>query len=128
MSANPTDHSVSEQPVLQEPEGLSTGRAVATAIVFGVVFFFAVLWSVRMFKTEERALAPQGTITVPGEIGKPEIGIVNQRLFELQLEAEEKRNQQRKQLNGYGWTDREKQIIHIPIDRAMEKLATEAKK
>ncbi len=128
MSANPSDHSLSERPVLQEPEGLSTGRAVAIAIVFLVASFFAVLWSVRLFKTEERALAPQGTNTVPEEIGKPQIGIVNQRLFELQLEAEEKKNQQRKRLNSYGWTDREKQIIYIPIDQAMEKLATEPKK
>jgi len=123
MSANPTDHTVSERPQLQEPESLSTRRAVAIAILFLVVFFFAVLWSVRIFKTEERALAPQGTITVPAEIGKSQIGIVNQRLFELQLEAEQKKNQQLKRLNSYGWTDREKQIIHIPIDQAMEKLA-----
>ncbi len=128
MSANPTDHTVSERPQLQEPESLSTRRAVAIAILFLVVFFFAVLWSVRIFKTEERALAPQGTITVPAEIGKSQIGIVNQRLFELQLEAEQKKNQQLKRLNSYGWTDREKQIIHIPIDQAMEKLAAEGKK
>ncbi len=128
MSANPTDHTVSERPQLQEPESLSTRRAVAIAILFLVVFFFAVLWSVRIFKTEERALAPQGTITVPAEIGKSQIGIVNQRLFELQLEAEQKKNQQVNRLNSYGWTDREKQIIHIPIDQAMEKLAAEGKK
>ena len=123
MSANPSDHSLSERPQLQEPEGVSSRRAVTIAVSFLVVFFFAVLWSVRIFKTEEHALAPQGTITVPAEIGKSQIGIVNQRLFELQLEAEQKKNEQTKRLNSYGWTDREKQIIHIPIDQAMEKLA-----
>lgn len=128
MSANSADHSLSERPPVQEPEGLSSRRAVAIAIFFGVLFFFAVLWSVRIFKTEERVLAPQGTITVPAEIGKSEIGIVNQRLFELQLEAQQKKNEQLKWLNSYGWTDREKQIIHIPIDQAMEKLAAEGKK
>jgi len=128
MSADSAEHSLSERPLVQEPEGLSTRRVAAIAIFFAVLFFFAVLWSVRIFKTEERALAPQGTITVPAEIGKSEIGIVNQRLFELQLEAQQKKNEQLKWLNSYGWTDREKQIIHIPIDQAMDKLAAEGKK
>jgi len=28
-------------------------------------------------------------------------------------------------LTGYGWEDREKGIVHIPVDRAMEKIAGE---
>ncbi len=128
MSVLPTQQPASERPEAQEPEGLASVRAVVIAIVFLVIFFFATLWSVEIFQGEERRIAPQGTIPIPREIGKPEIGIVNQRLFELQREAKQKRNEQLGRLNSYGWVDREKQIIHIPIDRAMEKLSGESKK
>ncbi len=30
---------------------------------------------------------------------------------------------QKKQLNGYGWVDRSAGVVHIPIERAMERVA-----
>ncbi len=53
--------------------------------------------------------------------------MVNQRLFELQREPEQKRAEELDRLNGYGWVDRNKQIVHIPIERAMEKLVAGSK-
>ena len=128
MTVLPTHQPSSEYPVMQEPEGVATGKAVVVGIIFLVIFFFATLWSVRIFQSEERTIAPQGTISPPKEIGDPQIGIVNQRLFELQREAEQKRTEQRDRLNSYGWVDRENRIIHIPIDRAMEKLSQGSQK
>jgi len=128
MTVLPTHRPPSEHPVVQEPEGVATVKAVVVGIIFLVIFFFATLWSVRIFQSEERTIAPQGTISPPKEIGDPQIGIVNQRLFELQREAEQKRTEQRDRLNSYGWVDRENRIIHIPIDRAMEKLSQGSQK
>ena len=36
------------------------------------------------------------------------------------LELNEARNQQRSELDTYGWVDRSHGIVHIPIDRAMD--------
>ncbi len=114
--------------MVQEPEGLPTVRAVVIAVIFLVIFFLATLWSVRILHSEERRLGPaQELIPSPREIGKPEIGMVNQRLFELQLDAKKKRDEQLQRLNSYGWVDRDKQLIHIPIDQAMETIARERK-
>ncbi len=38
------------------------------------------------------------------------------------------RAQEDKRLGGYGFVDKEKQIVHIPIDVAMQKVVEEAKK
>lgn len=113
-----------EQPVVQEPERLATKRVVLVAVIFLVIFTLATLWAVAMMRGEERRAEPQ-VIRAPLEVGKPEIGMVNQRLFELQLDAREKRDQQLRRLNSYGWVDRDKQIIHLPIDRAMQLLSAE---
>jgi len=113
-----------EQPVVQEPEGMATKRPVLVAVVCLVIFTLATLWAVAIMCGEERPLAARADLTTM-EIGKPEIGIVNQRLFLLQLDAKEKREEQLRRLNSYGWVDRDKQVIHLPIDRAMQLLSAE---
>jgi hypothetical protein len=38
-------------------------------------------------------------------------------------EYQEQRKREEKILNGYGWVDRDKGLVHIPIDEAMKTLA-----
>lgn len=113
----------SEPPVVQQAEGVRIKTAVAVAVAFLIIFTLAVLWAVRIMHGEELRGGPRAD-PVPGEIGKPQIGMVNQRLFELQLDAKEKRDHQLRRLDSYGWVDRDKEIIRLPIDRAMELLST----
>ena len=129
MSVTPSSQGSQEHPEVQEPEGLPAVRLVAIGFIFLVIFSFATFWSVRILRSEEEKIGvSEEAIPKPPEIGKPQIGIVNQRLFELQLEAKQKRDEQLARLNSYGWVDRDKQIIHIPIDQAMEKLVREPKR
>src|SRR5262249_11924844 len=81
----------SEQRPVQEPEGVNVVRAVRIAIAVLIAFTLATLWADRIMHGEERKIVAQDAI--PSEIGKPQIGMTNQRLFELQLEAEEKRRE-----------------------------------
>jgi hypothetical protein len=110
---------------VQEPERLASKRLVLVAVVFFLIFILATLGAVAIWRKEERRLEPQAVIPSPQEIGKPEIGMVNQRLFELQLDAKQLREQQMSRLKSYGWVDKDNQLIHIPIDRAMELLSRE---
>jgi hypothetical protein len=101
---------------------------VVIAVCFLLIFFVATLWSVKISRREEQKIGPRPElIPTPREIGKPEIGMVNQRLFEHQLDAKHKRDDQLRRLNSYGWVDRDKQVIHIPIDQAMDRIARERK-
>src|SRR5262249_40576780 len=113
-----------DQPVVQEPEGLATKRALLVAVLFLVIFTLATLWAVAMMRGEERQVAPRAD-PVPPEVGKPQIGIVNQRLFHQQLDAKQKRNEQLRYLKSYGWVDRAKQIIPVQSDRPMQLLSSE---
>jgi hypothetical protein len=117
----------SERPVVQEPEAVATNRAVRVAILFLLVFAVATLWSVAIMN-KGRDLDAQEVIPSPREVGKPEIGMVNQRLFELQLDGKQQRDEQLRWLNSYGWVDRDKQVIHIPIERAMELMSAEPRR
>lgn len=45
--------------------------------------------------------------------------------FELPTQGERERADQRRQLDGYGWVDRERGLVHIPIDRAIDQIVSE---
>jgi hypothetical protein len=59
-------------------------------------------------------------------MGKHEIGIVDQVPFEVDHRLEEWRESRSARLNGYGWIDRSKGIAHVPIERAMDAVASGA--
>jgi len=119
-------HPVAEEHPRQEPESVDVPRAVLIAIIALAIFALAVFEADRILHQETKTLA--GPAPIPGEIGQPEIGMVNQRLFQLQREAEELRAEQMQRLNSYGWIDRNEEIIHIPIDQAMEALVSSSKR
>jgi hypothetical protein len=126
---NPSAHQEdsSGRPTAQEPELLPMRKLIAVAAIAFIVFFGATLWSIEILHGEGGMTEPLESLPIPVEIGRPEIGIVEQRLFELQLEAQHKRQEQMKRLRSYGWVDRQKGIIHLPIDRAIELMVSESR-
>lgn len=57
-------------------------------------------------------------ITTAARVHEVVLGPVAPALIEL-------RQREEKQLGSYGWQDKEKQVVRIPIERAMEKLVEE---
>ncbi len=68
---------------------------------------------------------PRDVTPRPAKLGQPEIGIVNQELFEQDTRAEQTRQAQRQRLSTYGWVDRARGTVHVPIERAMERAVEE---
>jgi hypothetical protein len=66
-----------------------------------------------MSRAGERAAIP----TPPHEVGR-----VFQRPFALEKTNQQLKLEQRKHLSSYGWVDRDRQLIHIPIDQAIDQL------
>ena len=124
MSQGPSKVEAVEPTKPRDPEHLPIGKVLAVAAIAAVIFLLSVLWAERTLRAENRTIEPA---TIPPEVGRSQIGMVNQRLFELHEEAIKKRAEQERRLNSYGWVDRDKQIIHLPIERAMEQMAAESK-
>jgi hypothetical protein len=96
--------------------------AVGVAAI--VLFSGAVLWARNILRDETRAALPQGEAPAP-HVGQDEIGIVDQKMFELEGRAELLRRDQLRRRDSYGWVDRDAGIIHIPIQRAMDETVKE---
>lgn len=108
-----------------DPDRMPMKKVIAVALAAFLIFGLSVLWANNILGVQTTRALPAGPPPAPSEIGKPRVGMVNQWLFELQTEAPNKREEQLKRLESYGWVDRDKQIIHIPIRRAMEQMAAE---
>ena len=109
-------------PEAQADEHVASGRIIAVGVLALLVFAGATWWSTRTWRTTTTRLEPNGPIAPGAEIGKPEIGLVEQVPFETSRGAEQYRREQHEWLNGYGWIDREKGVIHVPIEKAIDQL------
>jgi len=123
MSSHGTQN---EHPPGHESEDAIDYKKVILVGVFSLVAFaLGTVWAVKILHHEqEKAHAATGVPRVPAELGRPAIGIVDQVLFEGDQRLSVWRAERAARLNGYGWVDRSKGLVHIPIERAMEQAAS----
>jgi hypothetical protein len=109
----------------QEEERLALPLVGVVAAVALIVFTVAVLWAARILGQQTRQDQPEGPPPPPAKAGAPEIGIVDQTMFELEGRADALLAEQRRTLESYGWVDRDAGVIHIPIQEAMRQVGKE---
>jgi len=102
-----------------EEDRIASAKIVWVGVVALVVFFLGSLAAGMGMKAMSRAVNPDGPPPMPAEAGKAKIGLVEQRLFEHANQGVAWREQARQRLESTGWVDREKGIVHIPIEQAM---------
>jgi hypothetical protein len=106
----------------QRPE---SGRFVSAVIAGAlIVFTFFVVGTWAQLQERQKHLNPAGP-SEPQELGKAEINIVNTGLMQLDTRAYDEKNEQLQRLHGYGWVDRDAGVVHIPIERAIERVVSE---
>lgn len=107
--------------VLPEDERLPVGKIAVVSVVTLVAFAIGILWTVQiMHAVEDANEASFGARVEPSEIGKAEIGIVDQQLFAVERRAADFAQIKLQSLQSAGWVSRKEQIVHIPIERAMQ--------
>jgi hypothetical protein len=110
----------------QEPDRVPTRRITLIGVVGLLVFGGAALWSSRV------QLGLSGTIhsNTAGRAehaGEREVGMVYQRPFERENIAAARSAAARERLESVGWVDRERGVVHVPIEQAMEIIARRGK-
>jgi len=111
---------MSHFPIVQEPDQIASRRVVAIGVGSLVLFVLGVIATGLFLRQSAGTLEPRGEARVTPEIGQSEIGIVNQTPFGLVGKSDLQKAPQRERLEHYGWVDRQRGIVHIPIERAME--------
>ncbi len=94
---------------------------IATVMILITGFIVAALWASLFFYPRELVLA-----RVPAEplIGTSQLGAMPRLDDDTAEFLDELRESHIETLNSYGWVDRERGVVRIPIERAMELLSS----
>lgn len=101
------------EPIPPEDEALPVGKIVIAAACAVAIFTVAVAIAWWMSLAGTPSSIPHFSA---------EVGNVDQRPFALETTAQQLQLDQRQRLSSYGWVDRTRNTIHIPIDVAIERL------
>lgn len=109
------------RPPPPEPVGVHTRKVALIGAAALLIFTVATGGQWLAMRGWERE--PQAPM--PAEVGRTEIGMVNQEPFAEDTRAASLLRLQRERLSSYGWVDRDARLIHVPVEEAMQQLLTE---
>jgi hypothetical protein len=112
-------------PEAQAEEAIHWGKVLGVGIGALIAFTIAVWITARFMQTRERMLQPNGPDPVPRQIGEGEIGIVDQVPFDVARAAAQYRRERLERLGSWGWVDRKRGIVHMPVEKAMDAVVAE---
>jgi hypothetical protein len=105
----------------QSEDHIDFQKVILVGVVSLIIFALGIWWAAGILRHEtKRAEDTTGLAADPALIGKPEIGIVDQVPFNGDHRLADWRRERSSRLNSYGWVDRAKGIVHVPIERAMD--------
>jgi hypothetical protein len=112
-------------PEAQAEEAIHWSKVLGVGIGALIAFTIAVWITARFMQTRERMLQPNGPDPIPRQIGEGEIGIVDQVPFDVARAAAQYRRERLERLGSWGWIDRKRGIVHMPIEKAMDAVVAE---
>jgi hypothetical protein len=79
-----------------------------------------------MLRHDTNEYQAKGTPPRPALVGKAEIGIIDTAEFDKDPRLEDWKKDKQKRLQSYGWVDKQKSLIHIPIDKAIDQVVADS--
>src|SRR6185369_869252 len=114
-------------PAPQNQDRIDFTKVIAVGVVSLIIFALSSWWAYTILRGERIQLtARRGDAPPPAEMGKPEIGIVDQVPFDKDHRLEVWKKDQKDRLESYGWIDRKRGLIHVPIEQAMAEVVAGA--
>jgi hypothetical protein len=108
-------------------DGMNIAKIIIVGVVSLVIFAVSAVIAGVIISMDEGQLKVRGMAPLPADIQKKEeIGIIDYVEFDRDTRLEVWRKDMAKKLSSYGWVDRQKGIIHIPIEQAMKDVIQQA--
>jgi hypothetical protein len=124
MSSTP--HATDNHAPSEDPDGVDIKKIITVGGVSLLIFAISAVIAALIMRGENKQYEARGLAPPPADIGKDEIGIVDQVEFAQDRRLDEWKAAKRKRLDSYGWVDRSKNLVHIPIDKAIDQVVTQA--
>jgi hypothetical protein len=107
----------------QEEDHVAWRGVVAFLGMVAVVSAALVAWTVSIVQGSFRALRPSGVFMEQALGPRHTVSRVREDLFAEQRRTEPLNARKRRELSSYGWVDRERGIVRIPIEQAIDLVA-----
>jgi hypothetical protein len=112
---------------VQEEDRIAIGKILLTAVVSLAIFGVGVVWAVSIQRSNMNGTVQQWADPDTAAARREgEVGIVYQWPFNMSHYAQDTAEQTKGRLESYGWVDKNAKVVHIPIDKAMEKYVSTA--
>ena len=108
-------------------DGMNIAKIVVVGVVSLIIFGVSAVAAGLILSGDEATLQAKGLAPLPADIRhKEEIGIIDYVPFDADHRLERWHAKQDATLSSYGWVDRAKGVIHIPIDVAIKDVIDQA--
>ncbi len=111
----------------QQPEAIRWGRILG--IIGGTIALFAsavvIVWVMGVVLADRRNPARRQW---PAALSQPTINLLEQVPTPIATLGYQLRDEQLRRLDGWGWVDRERGIIHVPVEREMDRMVREGER
>lgn len=102
-----------------EADQIRSWTIVGVGVASLLLFAAASVLTVAFLHRRQAELNPAWN-AFPSEAGQRKIGMVEQQLFENANRARTLAAEKQRQLSTYGWVDRQRGVVRLPIDRAID--------
>ena len=117
-------HPAPENP--SNEDGVNIKKMVMVGVASLLIFAASAVIAALILNHDNATYAARGLAEPGSLVGKPEIGIVDTVDFEGDHRLEVWRAEKARALGSYGWVDRSRGLIHIPIAQAMSEVVRKA--
>ncbi len=107
------------------PDVVRLRFVVAVGTTTLVLFALATAASTAIYLRGRGSVPAAERAAEPVAAGRTVIGIVDQLPFEVAGEERSRREAERRRLGSYGWVDRDRGLVHVPIERAFDRIVAE---
>jgi hypothetical protein len=119
-----SDHGHGGAPADGGNDAVNYGKVIGVGVVSLVIFALSIAWAASIWHDAmEKAESRAGKARL-FDTTRTEIGIVDQVPFTADKRLPKWRHDRKVELEGYGWIDKAKGLVHIPIEAAMDKVAS----
>jgi hypothetical protein len=122
-------HQPTEQPahVPGTDDDVNISQIIWIGVVSLAIFALSAVAAHIILRGDEAQLQKRGVAPlVRGLAKKHEIGIIDYVPFDSDARLDRWRAEKTKALNSYGWVDRKKGLIHVPVEEAMKEVVRQA--
>jgi hypothetical protein len=103
-------------------------KLIAVGVVSLLTFAASAVVAAIILDHDHDRYVERGIAEVPEPVRtrQAEVGLIDMPLFEGDDRLDRWRKEKHQALHGYGWVDRKKGTIHIPIEQAMTEVVRQA--